>query len=243
MSVGGVVTNLPLKSRRRWLRFSLRFLLLLVAVISIPLAWKFNQVRNQRIAVAEINELNGYVRYGHENRGLIKSPGPKWWTNYLGDDFFANIASVHFVDPQVTNETLARLPTSTHIRVLYLVSKNVTDDGLKHLARLPSLNLLYLEGVQFTDAGLEQLSEMKNLRHLALEGTAITDAGLRTISGLSKLESLGIKDNLQITDTGLAELTGMPNLISLQLSNTSLDAAGVKQLRKALPQCQVVAQP
>jgi hypothetical protein len=57
------------------------------------------------------------------------------------------------------------------------------------------------------------------------------------------LESLGIKDNLQITDTGLAELTGMPNLISLQLSNTSLDAAGVKQLRKALPQCQVVAQP
>ena len=46
-------------TRRRWLQFSLRFLLLLIAVVAIPLAWKVNRVRNQRAVLAEIQRLGG----------------------------------------------------------------------------------------------------------------------------------------------------------------------------------------
>lgn len=50
------------KPKRRWLRFSLRSLLLFTAVLSMALAWIVNpliRVHRQRSAVAEVQSLGG----------------------------------------------------------------------------------------------------------------------------------------------------------------------------------------
>ena len=55
--------------KRRFLRFSLRALLLFVVVLSVPLgwfAWEMQRARRQRVAVDRIWELGGEVFYDYK---------------------------------------------------------------------------------------------------------------------------------------------------------------------------------
>ena len=58
-------THLP-KTRPRWLRFSLRTLLVVVTVLGVWLGVQVNPVRKQRNAVAWIQEVGGTVTYDYE---------------------------------------------------------------------------------------------------------------------------------------------------------------------------------
>ena len=53
------------KPRRRWLRFSLRSLFLLVVVIAVLLGWMIHKVRQQGVAVAALREMGCWVRYDY----------------------------------------------------------------------------------------------------------------------------------------------------------------------------------
>ena len=64
-----------------------------------------------------------------------------------------------------------------------------------------------------TDQRLEELVKFRHLRHLSLAGTQVTDAGMKHLAKLKNLQSL----TLGIKVTG----------------------AGLKELRKALPDCQI----
>ena len=79
---------------------------------------------------------------------------------------------------------------------------------------------------------------MTNLETLSLVNTQITDAGLQHLKGLTKLRELRLYT--QITDAGLEHLEGLTNLESLFLGGTHLTDEGVKQLGKALPNCDIV---
>jgi hypothetical protein len=43
-----------------------------------------------------------------------------------------------------------------------------------------------------------------------------------------------------VTDAGLKELAGLKSLQSLDLSRTKVTDAGLKELQKALPDCEIV---
>src|SRR5277367_4493391 len=89
--------SFPKPPRRPWLRFSLRFLLLMIVVIAIPLAWQVNRVQEQRRLVAEVRRLGGRVFWDHEwspgpgQPSYRVPPGPKWLRYILGEDFFAHV--------------------------------------------------------------------------------------------------------------------------------------------------------
>src|SRR5438045_9635175 len=51
------------KLRRRWLRFGLRSLLLLVLLIAVSLGWAIHKARQQGIAVAALKEIGCSVSY------------------------------------------------------------------------------------------------------------------------------------------------------------------------------------
>ena len=58
----------PIK-RRRWFRFSLRMMLLLMALLCVGFAWlavKLNAVRQQHAILATILDVGGKVNFGYE---------------------------------------------------------------------------------------------------------------------------------------------------------------------------------
>ncbi len=84
------------KPRPRFLRFSLRTLMLFMLVCGIaliPLAWKLEGARKQREAVAWVHEMGGTVYYDFkiDEDGFVEPidepRGPKWIRKWLGRDF------------------------------------------------------------------------------------------------------------------------------------------------------------
>jgi predicted nucleic acid-binding protein len=125
------------------------------------------------------------------------------------------------------------------LRELYLQSPGITDAGLAHLRGLAKLTTLYLGGSSVTDAGLVHLRGLVGLRTLNLARTAITDAGLahlRELNGLRKLVLWGTG----VTDTGLSYLRTLAGLRELDLERTQVSEAGVEDLRRALPEVEIV---
>jgi hypothetical protein len=88
--------------------------------------------------------------------------------------------------------------------------------GLVHIADLHSLRTLNLAGTAISDAGLSHLHKLTGLRSLVLWGTRVTDAGLMHLHAL----------------TGLREL---------DLERTRVSPTGLAELRRALPQAEIVA--
>jgi hypothetical protein len=77
------------KPKRRWFQYSLRTLLVFVAVCAIGCSWlcvKMRQAKSEHEAATAIEKLGGFV--GRDDRELAWQ---KWLEGLLGEDFFANV--------------------------------------------------------------------------------------------------------------------------------------------------------
>ena len=105
---------------RRYLRFSVRGLIVLVLVIGVGLAWLVRNAQIQRDAVAQIENARGQVAYHWDSTNgqqIVRGQpwAPRWLVDLIGVDFFGHVTSVR----------LARLET---------------DGVLKHVGRLTQLD-------------------------------------------------------------------------------------------------------
>jgi len=123
--------------------------------------------------------------------------------------------------------------------VSYQQVENFSDDSLRLLKDLKGVAQLNLRGLNVTDAGLAHIRELTSLNRLHLELTKISDKGLENIEGLVNLEYLNLYGTA-ITDAGLTHLGGLKKLKNLYLWQTKVTDAGVAQLKKALPQVEIV---
>jgi len=85
---------------------------------------------------------------------------------------------------------------------------------------------------------LQRLNALPAFRTLDLQDTKVTDAGLARGGELSELVSLNLSDT-NVTDAGLEHLNSLQELRSLYILNTGITSEGVRQLKEALPSCQV----
>jgi hypothetical protein len=253
---------------RRWLRFSLRFLMLLIAVVAIPLAWKVNRVRNQRAVIAEIRKLPGFMFYDYERNygvGISTSsgpPGPEWLRDLLGIDYFADVVHVNISGPQVTDETLHRLASLPHLQLLGAESDNITDQGVAVLARskdlfsvgvtskqltvasvdhlqgLPKLYWLACSGQQVDDSWVPHIVELKTVQCIQLTDARVSDRGIAELVRMPLLHGIYFSD-MPISDATLDQLHGMTKLTRLGLHQTQATKEGVKRFQTALPSCVV----
>src|SRR5262245_8259132 len=104
---------------KRWLRFSLRTMLVLITALCIWLGFQVNAARRQREAVTAILNAGGIVAYDYQvvsrrqrtslAPGISSwqdysfdsgraTPGPKWLRQYIGDDYFRTAVGVRFFD-------------------------------------------------------------------------------------------------------------------------------------------------
>lgn len=154
------------KPKRRWLRYSLRTLLVLVTIACAAfgwLGWKARAKQEEREAVKAIQELGGTVFYDYEyENGMVwrrKPPGPAWLRNLFGDDFYTNVAAVHYSGNGSDTE-LSYVLAFNHLRELHLERTGVTDAGLIQLRELTKLKVLGLDNTKVTDAGVLELQKL-----------------------------------------------------------------------------------
>jgi hypothetical protein len=128
----------PPAIRRRWFRFSLRMLLVVVTLLCVWLGIQVNAARRQREAVAEILKAGGTVSYDY------KPPGPVWGRNAIGDDYFQTVNAV-----QLSHPPDRRLRQSYEITLVKGISFE-HDPALASLEKLSHLEILSLRGTHVT---------------------------------------------------------------------------------------------
>jgi hypothetical protein len=127
---------------RRFPRFSVRGLVVVVLVIGVGLGWIVRRVQMQREAVAAIRNGGGIVFYDWE------------WCNGL-----TNLSSLILDGTQVSDAGLAHLHGLTNLGSLSLGGTQVSDAGLPHLTGLVRLSVLWLGDTRVTDAGIRKLKQ------------------------------------------------------------------------------------
>jgi hypothetical protein len=203
---------------RRFLRFSLRGLLALVAVCSVWLGIAFHRAREQARAVAIIEAHGGTVMYDY-NQMLFdyfdinaRSDTPEWLLESLGEDFFHDVAFV--LASEVDDDLLEVICGLREIRVLVLYESAVTNRGMAHLTRLHKLERLQIDSPQIDDDALVEIARLRELR--------VFDLG-----------------NPNVGDKGIEHLQPLDRLHSLRLYNTRVTSAGATALSESLPHCRI----
>ncbi len=164
----------------------------------------------------------------------------------MGELRALTLAKTGFEPVRVTDAGLVKLTRLTRLALLNLTGNSVTDSGLKHLASMQHLRDLDLSRLAITDAGLKNLAQVKGLQRLVLlfsegfAGPIVTDAGVKSLTPLKKLTELNLVD-ARITDKAVDDFTSFPELSFLMLTGSRISAAGVERIRRAKPDCTVVA--
>ena len=233
---------------RRFLRFSVRTLILLVLAIGAWLGFTVHNARVQRNTVAAIsNHYDSWVEYDYDPqrpferdplirymaRGKATSPVPKWLIDRVGLDYFHHVTSVRFFDWRtsskrpVSDATLEDVAKLSQLERLEVLQSRVTDDGLVLLRQLPRLRQLSLQETLVTDDGLVQLAGLSHLEELDLGDNNLTDAGIAQLKGLTGLKTLWLDIN-PIEGGGLTILKGCPRLENLDLNETKATDSGME---------------
>jgi hypothetical protein len=234
--------------RPRWLRFSLRMLLMLVTVCGVWLGVKVNQARRQKEAVVVLRELGTIVYYEHQrtdtnprvfsvNKDLDL---PRWLRDLTGDDFFQSVVLLQFQRP-VTDDDLVHLEVLPHIEQLSFsngstrrnswidAGAKITDAGMAHLPRPGRLNDFCCNNMSIGDGFIKSLSNSARLEKLVLGDTDLTERGLGALRRLMKLRVLSITDP-DLGDEALAAMPQMPALEFLQIDSWRVTDAGLANL-------------
>ena len=116
--------------------------------------------------------------------------------------------------------------------------KDTSDSDLAQLGHWPELRRLDIFSDKITDSGLINLKELEGLQQLYL-ATRITNAGLVHLSGLTELRELNLVF-FNFTEGGLTPLKELKKLRTLYLWEVKVPESELKDLRKALPNLEIV---
>jgi internalin A len=152
---------------------------------------------------------------------------------------------------QITDVGLELLTPLPNLKELVIGGNKITDAGLQSLRQLPGLIYLDLSGAERTDSGLwsvsltepglDAIATLRNLRHLRLNETLVSSRGIERLAGLTKIEWLDVEGCQRIGDDVVPTLASFRNLQRLNLSGTRVTSKGIAALRRANPNCKILA--
>lgn len=226
------MTAAPTK-RRRWLRFGIRSILVLMVLVAIPLAWIANRAHLR--AVAAIEAVGGRAGFDYEDisfedmlQGKVAvAPGPPLLRSILGENFFAKIVSVFLystafdLPSQSDKEHILSLLSQMH-DIKHMLVENATDVDLEHISRVPSISSLIFDGT-FTDAGVAELMVLPNLEEIRLFSDHIGEPSVIALSRYTKLQRLWVygkglsEEDARILKAALPECDIVVNIPSPRL--------------------------
>ena len=254
-------------TKRRFLQFSLRAVLVLITIFAMWLGYVCKLARDQKTAVDRVYELRGWVYYEHEyHKGRhvkgAKPPGPTWLRKIIGNEFFQDVTRVGLSKTDVTDADLRLVGRLTSLHSLDLSETVISDAGLVHIADLRELSELSLANTKVTGSGLQYLQNLRNLNSLNLPytrvdddrlkhltvlpklgdlsigGTSVTSEGIKHLESLRALQSLSLQDT-NVDDLAIPALTRMKGLTLLVLDSTQISGKGLFELRSTRPECEI----
>jgi hypothetical protein len=153
------------KRKRRWMRYSVRGMLLLVTVFAVWLGVLVHPINKQKQVVAWVRDQKGEFYYDfewdHETGAPIEDatpPGPDWLRDLIGIDYFADVVMVDL--------------------------SGTGNPDVTPLLELESLQVLDLSFTPVSD--LTPLSGMQRLRYLDLAHSSVSN--LTPLPGLKIVE-------------------------------------------------------
>ena len=201
---------MTVQPRRRWCRFSLRSLLVLIVVFAVPIAWIARERRQSTHELEIAEQLRKQSFSDVQLKGPYdtwelsgKSQPTGWWRDrarqLLGDRvFLVGDAKPEFND-------LTPIAGCTNLQGLEASATGVHD--LTPLATHNNLKMLWLDHTQVRD--LTPLAGLTKLQYLSIRGTKVSD--LSPLLKLTSLESLDVCDT-QVSDEQIAKLQqALPN--------------------------------
>jgi hypothetical protein len=225
-------------SKRRWLQFSLRTFLLMIALISAWLAFYYIPAQRTDRAAKASQEKGISVSYDYQHvpgtspfsySSRVPQPGPAFLRKLFGDGLFQHAESISRDHAVVKADDLSPLESIPTIRSVSFATCQIGDEHLKHLVGLRRLENLGLYEGQITDQGLLNLAHLTELRTLDLSKNQIHGDGLKHLASLTKLTGLFLYNN-PISDDSLANLESLTNLEMLGLGSPNITNEGLKHL-------------
>ena len=235
------------KSPRRWVRISLRSLLILTTLLAVWLAILSRRAYEQRIAVERVFAFGGSVAYDYQfdptGKRIRSSSSPSGWLwlrRLIGDEYFQDVVHIGLNKKKVNDSDLRLIGRLKHLKSIQLNWTQVSDPGLAHLSGLRDLTSVGFAESRITGAGLRHLTNAQDLHMLVVEDTEVGDDGMAAIGELKDLRILNLSET-RVTAAGIQHLVSLQKLVTLSLGDTPLDDSAVPHLAtmKALRELQV----
>ena len=182
------MTASKIRPHRRWFRFSIRTMLLLVTASGIWMGLQVHRAKRTRQALAELNRLEAHVFFEHEwdmsaydipsFKKASVAPGPQWLRRLVGDEYFLKVSGATVTRATDELQFLNSLPG---LEALSIVKSAITDKALERLESQSRLRYLWLDDTAVSDAGLPHLQNLKSLRFLYLRNTKVTSRGVKQL--------------------------------------------------------------
>lgn len=217
------------RSRWRFLRITLRTLMLLVTILGVWLGWYMNRVHQQRKAVAAIVDLGGKVTYSsilpEDNYGgwgpplgaSYETPVPLWLIKLMGRDYFTRVVGVQ----SRSIEAIRFIPKLPDVQVVNLSLSPARDADIEILAANRQLTWLYLGDTNVSGSCFVALRELP-LEAISLSGPMVRDSTLDELAKLPRLKSLHIESRSAITPACWSKLANLKGLRQLHITNNDL---------------------
>lgn len=188
------------KPRRRWLRFSLRGLLVFMAIASAVIGMRLKKVRDEDKAVAELRRA-GFTVSSHQPSatphplfgGHLEPPIrelPPYWKRILFGNGEREWRIVARVDPFDSIARSFRPPLSGDGTLMPAIDDTTVSNLIDDLRSIGKISLLGLQGTSIGNETLRGLSSLRRLRSLDIRGTGVDDSGLAHLESMKWLEEL-----------------------------------------------------
>ncbi|WP_425399620.1 hypothetical protein [Aeoliella sp.] len=195
----------PCKSRRRWLRFSLRGLLIVTSVLAILLAWRMHHVRTSQRVAELLTEANVSFTPGRNEQPWHGIPA---------------LEPVRFTSLSIKRGVGAN-PSFL--------------EAAEHLETLNTIEKVYLYGwtEDGSPEDFAVLAKLGSITSIDIDGGVDGDA-FRPLIALTKLESFSCSGSSgYCSDDALALLLGMPSVKNVGLPQAEHDVP--PELRRTRP--------
>lgn len=228
--------------RRRWLRFSLRSMLVTLLAASAALGLWSRSALKQKKAVETLRAGGWLVMYDYDEDSLGTSKPGDCISALLGVDYVHTVTGVgEAIGSKLHGEqALAALKDLSRLRIIELTRTAPTDDDLRELGRCWSLQQLKIwNSSSITDAGVAHLSGLEKLQIALFANARFTGKALRPLGRLPRLTDLFLDQ--QIVDDGVSELANFRKLKTLWVFfKLDADIDSLKsRVRQVLPDCDV----